>query len=85
MKYLLWALVIYLLWRWYETRKLKQDAADPPPATAASASDPEAVEKMVACAECGIHLPLSEALPGPQQLHYCCDAHRLAHAHSRAS
>lgn len=79
MKFLLWALVIYLAWRWYETKKAKQVEPDPPaPAPAPNAGD--AVETMVACAQCGLHLPLSEAVIGEGSRHYCCDAHRLSHA-----
>ncbi len=71
MKFLIWALVIYLAWRWYETKKLKASDAAPPAATTEGAT-----ETMVACAQCGIHLPLSEAVRGIDSRHYCCDAHR---------
>lgn len=75
MKFLIWALVIYVAWRWYETKKLK--ASDPVP-PAAPAED--AVEAMVACAQCGIHLPLSEAVRGTGSQHFCCDAHRVTYS-----
>lgn len=79
MKYLLWALLLYLAWRWYSAQKQRDDTSVPD-APAAPASDaggkPEA---MVRCASCGIHLPVSEALPAPGDLHFCCEAHRLRH------
>ncbi len=62
-------------------------------ATSAAATAVEArSEKMVGCAHCGVHLPLSEALtevlnhaqPGAQSRaeprHYCCEEHRALHA-----
>ena len=75
MKYLLWALLIYLAWRWYETKKA--NAAE---GTAASAgTSEESAEPMVRCAECGVYLPLSESVRGEALTHYCCDAHRARH------
>ncbi len=41
-------------------------------------------EEMVACAQCGVHLPASEALPGRGGV-FCCEAHRTSYeqAHPR--
>jgi uncharacterized protein len=80
MKYLLWALLIYLAWRWYETKKAKESGDGAPAADTAADAGSGTPEKMVACAECGIHLPLSEAVRGGGALHYCSDAHRDRHA-----
>lgn len=33
-------------------------------------------EEMIACSQCGLHLPRSEALPGRGGT-FCCDAHRV--------
>ncbi len=98
MKYLIWAVVLYFAWRWYLTSKEKAarddaealrtgtpDAARDPVsgASRSAAVSPEGgVEKMVGCAHCGIHLPLSEALTGADQRHYCCEEHRALHAAS---
>lgn len=92
MKYLIWAVVLYFAWRWYLTSKEKAaraeaevprtDARDPAAPTAsrsAAASDASGVEKMVGCAHCGILLPVSEALTGADQRHYCCEEHRAQH------
>ena len=35
-------------------------------------------EAMVACAQCGLHLPASEAMPGRGGV-FCCEAHRGAY------
>lgn len=72
MKYLLWALLIYVAWRWYETKKAKE--ADAGAASSAAPAAADHAEKMVACARCGIHLPQSEALQ-VAELHYC-EEHR---------
>lgn len=53
----------------------RERAAAPPP----PAAPPErALEDMVSCAECGTHLPASEALPG-RGGQFCSAAHRGAH------
>lgn len=82
MKYLLWAVLIYLAWRWFsatQARKNRQggeDARDTGATTATSATPAMNSERMVECAECGLHLPLSEALPGPGERFFCGEAHR---------
>lgn len=64
------AAVFVLLWllRRAIGRRAKADA--PPPA----ASTPQ---QIVACAQCGVHLPRDEALPGQGGV-FCGDAHRAA-------
>lgn len=49
-----------------------------PSAARASAPDPAAppVQRMVACGQCGVHLPENESLQEAGQ-HYCCEQHRL--------
>lgn len=76
MKYLLVLLVLavaYGLWR-SKTRR-------PPPSAANRATQaprtPTAVQAMVECAHCGLHLPQSDAL-AQGRLHYCCSAHQSA-------
>ncbi len=58
------------------------DPASGPASRSAAASTEGVVEKMVGCAHCGILLPLSEALTGADQRHYCCEEHRALHAAS---
>lgn len=83
MKYLLWAVLLYIAWRWYSAQKHKEDSSLPgstgasTPASVSSSDDK--AESMVRCADCGVHLPLSEALPAPGDLHFCSEAHRARH------
>ncbi len=64
------AAVVALLWlvRGGLRRVARRDPAQPP-------SPPQ--EAMVACSQCGLHLPRSEALPGRDRL-FCSEAHRAA-------
>ena len=61
--------VVVLLWllRGTFNRRVK-----PPPKTNTKAPLP-----MLACAQCGVHLPANEALPGRGGV-FCGDAHRSA-------
>ncbi|MFM8462914.1 MAG: PP0621 family protein [Burkholderiaceae bacterium] len=83
-KYLLWAVLLYIGWRWYLSKKSSATSeANPETPSAASSSAAEtdqAAEQMVACAQCGIHLPWSESVSGVGQLRYCSDEHRLRHS-----
>ncbi len=79
MKYLLLGLLAYVAWRWYVAQKPGNEPGNQP---AAQASPPPAddIEKMVSCAQCGIHLPQSEAIAGPGARHFCCSEHQQEHA-----
>lgn len=56
-------LVVYLLKRnWQPPQQKKPEA-------------PPANEKMVKCANCGVYVPISEAIAVHGQF-YCCDAHK---------
>lgn len=72
MKYLLVAVVLIIaigIWR-----NNRRKAAAPPPARP---KPHHATEDMVTCAHCGLHLPASDALIGPDRsLHYCSTEHR---------
>ena len=74
MKFVLWALVIYLGWRWFAAQK-KTVAGVEPKAPGAE----EGVEQMVQCAQCGIHLPASEAIAGPERKLFCSYEHSSQH------
>ncbi len=72
MKYLVLLLVVLaVLW----LLRSKRPAAPPP---RGGPGRLPAVEDMVSCAHCGLHLPRGEALPGRGGL-FCCEAHRAAH------
>jgi uncharacterized protein len=74
MKYLvLLAVVLVVLWFLRNSRRggPSRDQAPPPGAPAAKPQD------MVECPVCLVHLPRSDALPGPDGQFYCCAEHRL--------
>jgi uncharacterized protein len=43
---------------------------------------PKPMLAMVSCAECGLHLPVAEALPG-RGGHFCCADHRQRYEAAR--
>ncbi len=77
MKYLLWALLIYVAWRWLAAKKAAADRVEPP--SPPPPAQEGAAEKIVGCAHCGIHLPLSETVQGAPGLHFCSNEHRALH------
>ena len=87
MKFLLWALVLYLVWRWYQSsqNKIKRDAnsesdnAFQSPQSNAKTAATEQVEKMVSCSHCGIHVPLSEAVHVNSGSFFCSTEHQRQH------
>ena len=78
MKYLLWAAVIYLAWRWFSASRASRSSA-PTAEAAGAAARGEDAEPMVKCAQCGVHLPLSEALAGSGEQFFCSESHRNLH------
>jgi uncharacterized protein len=84
-KFLLWALVLYLVWRWYQStqNKIKRDAesdnAFQSPQSNEQTAAAELVEKMVSCSHCGIHVPLSEAVQSNGGSVFCSIEHQRQH------
>lgn len=86
MKFLLWALVIYLAWRWFvASKKIASGKPSQPDESDAQSSDfsmPTTStvdsEKMVKCTECGLHLPQSEAVTDGRAF-YCSQTHLPPH------
>ena len=73
MKYLVLLAVLvvaYLLWR---NARLERGPDKRPPANHAGTP-----QEMVSCPVCGLHLPRSDALPGPNGALYCSQEHRLS-------
>jgi len=82
MKYLLvLGVVLFGIWLWRHNRQTeareRQGVRSAPQAPARSAVPKNATE-MVACAHCGLHLPLADTELGAQG-RYCSSAHRRAH------
>lgn len=76
MKYLLVLFVVAIgIWLWRKNRQdeISERAAAPKPAAPRAVGAPQA---MVRCAHCGLHLPATDALPGPDGALYCSVAHR---------
>ena len=72
MKYLLVLVVVLLvLWLWRSSRRSGSGDAGAP------RGGPAAQQDMVQCPICAVHLPRSDALPGPDGRLYCCAEHRL--------
>lgn len=72
MKYLILIVVVVgVLWLMRSLRKPSGQAPTQKPVT------PPQQEEMVSCAQCGVHLPRSEALPGRGGV-FCGETHRIA-------
>jgi uncharacterized protein len=72
MKFLLWLAIAVLFVMWL-TRGKKAPPAPRP------ASPEDEAESMLQCAQCGVHLPASEALRDADGRAFCSEAHRLQH------
>lgn len=72
MKALLVVLAVVALW-WLLRGSLRRRMQAPPKRRA----KPGAAQPILACAQCGLHLPRDEALPGRGGV-FCSDAHRTA-------
>ena len=73
MKIFLFLLAVFVL-LWLLRCSLRRRAPPPPTARPTSSTEPQ---QMLACAQCGVHLPRDEALPGRGGV-FCGDAHRAA-------
>ncbi|MDB5872952.1 MAG: hypothetical protein JWQ07_2394 [Ramlibacter sp.] len=71
MKYLILLLVVLaVVWFWRGSRRADSAARGKP--------DTPQQQDMVQCPVCSVHLPRSDALPGPGGQLYCCAEHRLS-------
>jgi len=69
MKYLLILLIVLVVvWLARSARRIPPRPAQRPPAD-------DAKQPMLACVQCGLHLPRDEALPGRGGV-FCSEAHR---------
>jgi uncharacterized protein len=73
MKYLVvLAVVLVVIWYWRNSRGGAAERKD----TSGRAPKAEP-QDMVQCPVCHVHLPRTDALPGPDGRLYCCADHRL--------
>lgn len=78
MKYLLVLAVVFVaIYFWRKGRREELRSRPPPPRTPPAVGAPKT---MVRCAHCGLHLPLTDAISGPDGV-YCSVAHRQAAGH----
>ncbi len=76
MKYLLvLAVVVVAFWFWRQGRQVDNDTPPAAPRRAKPLPPPTA---MVACQQCGTHLPDTDSVRGRQGA-YCCEEHRRLH------
>ena len=78
------AAVVVLLWLLRGAVGRRGGSADtdrPAPGAAPTAAPPQAI---IACTQCGVHLPRDEALPGRGGV-FCGEAHRAAFEKERAA
>lgn len=74
MKYVvLLAVVLLVVWLVRIAQRRDEAQQGRPPRPTAS---PQVPQDMVECPVCLVHLPRTEALPGPGGQHYCCAEHR---------
>jgi uncharacterized protein len=72
MKYLLvLAVVLVAVWLWRNNRRIEKQQQPP-----AARPPLPAPQDMVRCPVCSLHLPRTDALPGPDGRLYCCQEHR---------
>jgi len=76
MKYLL-VLAVVLAVLWFVRNKRSGAGGDAAPGKPRPSSAPQ---DMVRCPVCAVHLPRSDALPGPDGQLYCCADHRARSA-----
>lgn len=73
MKFLLLiAIVLLVAWLWRGNRTEEEREG----ATAARRPTAPPQQEMIQCPVCSVHLPRSDALPGPEGRLYCCAEHR---------
>ena len=75
MKYLV-LLIVVLVVIWAIRHARRDDARNGAPGAARPAAPPGPPQDMVECPVCSVHLPRTDALPGPDGRLYCCAEHR---------
>ena len=90
MKFGLWLLIAVVAVLWFNHAKRQRLKQRPPPPAATTGHPPaaehpaenQAGELIVACAYCGLHVPRSDAVVGPDGAAvYCSESHRRLHSH----
>jgi uncharacterized protein len=77
MKFLLWGIVIFILAMWL--LRMKKSRVKPKQEQEHADINHAATEIMIRCAQCGVHVPVSEAVIGRSNSAFCSEEHRLKH------
>jgi uncharacterized protein len=67
---LVFLVVLVIAWRWRTWREATQDKVKDADSTTTSTAD------VVACRQCGLHIPARESVVGKMGS-YCCSDHRI--------
>jgi uncharacterized protein len=78
MKYLIWFVICLAVVTWIKRKKAAFFNPQADAQGGAGANNP-AVESMQQCAQCGMHIPASEAVTDGSGLIFCCQEHRAQH------
>jgi uncharacterized protein len=76
-KLLFWVLIAFVVISWFVRSKKDGKQQDEHSKQAGGASRPSEVEAMLQCAQCGLHIPASEAVVTEQGKVFCSQEHRL--------
>lgn len=83
MKFALWALfIVLLIWllRGKKAGPGKQAGSNQGRRANGGPAHMQAIESIVCCNYCGLHVPASESVTSPSGLVFCSEEHRLRHA-----
>lgn len=81
MRLLLWGIIVFVVVMWL--LHIKRSAIQKGGSSRANLRSASGTpEEMVQCAQCGIHLPASEAIFIQPDIAFCSEEHRLKHCSS---
>lgn len=76
MKFLIWAVIIFLALAWIMRSKQATDQADVRQARPRTQGGNDKPEAMLPCKHCGVYIPASEAVQHASGSVFCCEEHR---------
>lgn len=76
MKFLIWAVIVFLIVAWIMRNKNAANRAGTGQSGAAAPGRNTQSEAILQCAHCGVHVPASEAIRHAPGAVFCSEAHR---------
>jgi uncharacterized protein len=76
MKFLIWAVIVFLVLAWIMRSKQAANHADIRQARPRAQDRNAGPEAMLPCSHCGVHIPASEAVKHISGAVFCSDEHR---------